>query len=54
MLRQVVSEFALAAEPSNQVAGVDAHQLLGLLALGAGHPHLTHLGVFVGIFQDFK
>ena len=48
MLREVVVEVALAAGPGDQVAGVDALQLLGLLALGAGHPHLAHLGVFVG------
>ena len=28
--------------------GLDALQLLGLLALGAGYPHLAHLGIFVG------
>ena len=48
MLRQVVVEITLAAEPRDKVAGVDALQLLGLLALGAGHPHLAYLGVFVG------
>ena len=48
MLGQVVIEVALAAEPGDQVAGVYALQLLGLLALGAGQPHLAHLGVIVG------
>ena len=47
MLRQVVIEVALAAEPGDEVAGVHALQLLGLLAFGAGLPHLTHLGVSV-------
>ena len=48
MLGQVVIEVALAAEPGDEVAGVHALKLLGLFALGAGFPRLTHLGVSVG------
>ena len=47
MLIQVVIEVTLAAEPGDEVAGVHALKLLGLLALDAGLPHLTHLGVSV-------
>ena len=44
---QVFIEVALAAEPRDQVAGIHALQLIGLLVLGAGLPHLTHLAVSV-------
>ena len=54
MLREVVVEVALAAEPGDQIAGVDALQLLELLVLGPCHPHLAHLGVLSVILQDFK
>ena len=55
MLGQVVIEVALAAEPGDQVTRVHALYLLGLLALGARLPYLTHLWESLSIIlQDLK